>query len=153
MADCFKFRNKIGLDVAVEALRDCRRRRGSGLDKVARRLVEDLLRPVDLEAPLGGGTEEHHEREDIGEAEPAVLAGLARRDASLVDEADQVLAGDVEKIGRLLGRQVPTIHGPRAQGLRRAATRTGARRFPATRCFGARLWPCNGASDSSASKA
>ena len=23
MADCFKFRNKIGVDIAVEALRDC----------------------------------------------------------------------------------------------------------------------------------
>jgi hypothetical protein len=23
MADCFKYRNKIGLDVALEALRDC----------------------------------------------------------------------------------------------------------------------------------
>jgi predicted transcriptional regulator of viral defense system len=28
VADCFKFRNKIGLDVAVEALRDYRRKRG-----------------------------------------------------------------------------------------------------------------------------
>ena len=27
VADCFKFRNKIGLDVALEALRDCRRQR------------------------------------------------------------------------------------------------------------------------------
>ncbi len=35
VADCFKFRNKIGLDVAIEALRDYRRRRGS---------VDDLLR-------------------------------------------------------------------------------------------------------------
>ncbi len=26
VADCFKFRNKIGLDVAIEALRDYRRR-------------------------------------------------------------------------------------------------------------------------------
>jgi hypothetical protein len=26
-ADCFKYRNKIGLDVALEALRDCWRRR------------------------------------------------------------------------------------------------------------------------------
>ena len=24
VADCFKYRNKIGLDVAIEALRDCR---------------------------------------------------------------------------------------------------------------------------------
>lgn len=29
VADCFKFRNKIGLDVAVEALRDYRRKRGN----------------------------------------------------------------------------------------------------------------------------
>lgn len=27
VADCFKYRNKIGLDVAIEALRDCRRQR------------------------------------------------------------------------------------------------------------------------------
>ncbi len=27
VADCFKFRNKIGLDVALEALRECVRRR------------------------------------------------------------------------------------------------------------------------------
>ncbi len=27
VADCFKYRNKIGLDVALEALKDCRRRR------------------------------------------------------------------------------------------------------------------------------
>jgi hypothetical protein len=26
VADCFKFRNKIGLDVALEALRECRAR-------------------------------------------------------------------------------------------------------------------------------
>ncbi len=35
VADCFKFRNKIGLDVAIEALRDYRRRRGN---------VDELLR-------------------------------------------------------------------------------------------------------------
>jgi predicted transcriptional regulator of viral defense system len=29
VADCFKFRNRIGLDVAVEALRCCRERKGS----------------------------------------------------------------------------------------------------------------------------
>ena len=27
LADCFKYRNKIGLDVAIEALRECRRKR------------------------------------------------------------------------------------------------------------------------------
>ncbi len=35
VADCFKFRNKIGLDVAIEALRDYRRRRG-GIDELVR---------------------------------------------------------------------------------------------------------------------
>ena len=32
VADCFKFRNKIGLDVALEALRDYRRQYRSGMD-------------------------------------------------------------------------------------------------------------------------
>jgi predicted transcriptional regulator of viral defense system len=39
VADCFKFRNKIGLDVAIEALRDYRRRRGS---------VDELLRYAEV---------------------------------------------------------------------------------------------------------
>ena len=39
VADCFKFRNKIGLDVAIEALRDYRRRRGS---------VDELLRYAEI---------------------------------------------------------------------------------------------------------
>ena len=36
VADCFKFRNKIGTDVAVEALRDYRRQHGKRLDAVWR---------------------------------------------------------------------------------------------------------------------
>ena len=32
VADCFKFRNKIGLDVALEALRDCYRQRKASMD-------------------------------------------------------------------------------------------------------------------------
>jgi len=32
VADCFKFRNKIGLDVALEALRDYRKKHRSGMD-------------------------------------------------------------------------------------------------------------------------
>ena len=36
VADCFKFRNKIGLDVALEALRDCRRRRKATMDELWR---------------------------------------------------------------------------------------------------------------------
>jgi predicted transcriptional regulator of viral defense system len=39
VADCFKFRNKIGVDVAVESLRDYRRRRGS---------VDELLRYAEI---------------------------------------------------------------------------------------------------------
>src|SRR5215510_11857860 len=34
VADCFKFRNKIGLDVALEALRECRRERRASIDEI-----------------------------------------------------------------------------------------------------------------------
>lgn len=34
VADCFKYRNKIGLDVALEALRDCRRSRKCTMDEL-----------------------------------------------------------------------------------------------------------------------
>ena len=53
VADCFKYRNKIGLDVALEALRDCRRKRKATADelwqyaKVCR--VTNVMRPY-LEA-------------------------------------------------------------------------------------------------------
>jgi predicted transcriptional regulator of viral defense system len=53
VADCFKYRNKIGLDVALEALRDYRQKHRSGMDelwrfaKVCR--VERVMRPY-LEA-------------------------------------------------------------------------------------------------------
>jgi predicted transcriptional regulator of viral defense system len=49
VADCFKYRNKIGLDVALEALRDCWRRRRCSADdlwhyaKVCR--VANVMRP------------------------------------------------------------------------------------------------------------
>ncbi len=36
VADCFKFRNKIGVDVAVEALRDYRRLRKGTVDELWR---------------------------------------------------------------------------------------------------------------------
>jgi len=53
LADCFKYRNKIGLDVAIEALRSYRGRRGAQLQKVlefARTCrVEKIVRPY-LEA-------------------------------------------------------------------------------------------------------
>lgn len=55
VADCFKYRNKIGVDVAIEALRDCLRRRKatpSALLEVARVCrVENVMRPY-LEAIL-----------------------------------------------------------------------------------------------------
>src|SRR5580692_6958545 len=34
VADCFKFRNKIGLDVAIEALKDCLRQKKASIDEV-----------------------------------------------------------------------------------------------------------------------
>ena len=34
VADCFKYRNKIGLDVALEALRDCRRQNKATVDEL-----------------------------------------------------------------------------------------------------------------------
>ena len=34
VADCFKYRNKIGLDVAIEALKDCRRSRKATIDQL-----------------------------------------------------------------------------------------------------------------------
>ena len=49
VADCFKYRNKIGLDVALEALRDCRRQRRCTNDdlwhyaKICR--VANVMRP------------------------------------------------------------------------------------------------------------
>lgn len=36
VADCFKYRNKIGIDVAVEALRDYLRKRGRSMDDLLR---------------------------------------------------------------------------------------------------------------------
>lgn len=53
VADCFKFRNKIGLDVALEALREVRRTRKAGADELWRHAkidrVANVMRPY-LEA-------------------------------------------------------------------------------------------------------
>jgi predicted transcriptional regulator of viral defense system len=53
VADCFKYRNKIGLDVTLEALRDYRRKYRSGMDELYRYAkicrVERVMRPY-LEA-------------------------------------------------------------------------------------------------------
>ena len=49
IADCFKYRNKIGLDVAVEALRDCRQQRKCTMDDLWRYAklcrVSNVIRP------------------------------------------------------------------------------------------------------------
>jgi len=53
VADCFKYRNKIGLDVALEALRECRRERRATMDEIWRYAVicrvANVMRPY-LEA-------------------------------------------------------------------------------------------------------
>jgi len=53
VADCFKFRNKIGLDVALEALREARRTRKAGAEELWRyariNRVANVMRPY-LEA-------------------------------------------------------------------------------------------------------
>ena len=55
LADCFKFRNKIGLDTAVEAVRFYRERRNVNVDALMRFAaicrVEKVMRPY-LEAIL-----------------------------------------------------------------------------------------------------
>ena len=45
MADCFKFRNKIGLDVALEALKEYCRRRHS-IDKLMKAAAVDRVAVV-----------------------------------------------------------------------------------------------------------
>jgi predicted transcriptional regulator of viral defense system len=49
VADCFKYRNKIGLDVALEALRDCWKQRRATMDEIidAARIcrVANVMRP------------------------------------------------------------------------------------------------------------
>ena len=49
VADCFKFRNKIGVDVAIEALKECRRTKKATMDEIwaAARIcrVTNVIRP------------------------------------------------------------------------------------------------------------
>lgn len=55
LADCFKYRNKLGLDTAIEALRLCRQRRRINIEKLmeftAINRVRNVMRPY-LEAVL-----------------------------------------------------------------------------------------------------
>lgn len=46
VADCFRYRNKIGLDVALEALRECRRTRRATLDELWHYAKVDRLSTV-----------------------------------------------------------------------------------------------------------
>jgi predicted transcriptional regulator of viral defense system len=49
VVDCFAYRNKVGLDVALEALRDCRRQRKATMDELhhaaAARRMANVMRP------------------------------------------------------------------------------------------------------------
>lgn len=49
VADCFKYRNKIGLEVALEALRDCKKQRKATMDQLWRAAkicrVSNVIRP------------------------------------------------------------------------------------------------------------
>ncbi|MBZ5687064.1 MAG: type IV toxin-antitoxin system AbiEi family antitoxin domain-containing protein [Acidobacteriia bacterium] len=49
VADCFNFRNKIGLDVAIEALKDCLRQKKASINEIYRYAkicrVSNVLRP------------------------------------------------------------------------------------------------------------
>ena len=55
VADCFKFRNRIGLDVAIEALKICRSRKRSTVDEILKYAricrVEKIMKPY-IEAIL-----------------------------------------------------------------------------------------------------
>lgn len=56
VADCFKFRNKIGLDIAMEALRDAWRQKKASMDQIVKYAtvcrVNKVMRPY-LEALVG----------------------------------------------------------------------------------------------------
>jgi predicted transcriptional regulator of viral defense system len=58
VADCFKYRNKIGLDVALEALRECLRQRRATRDEIAAAAavcrVANVIRPyMEMQAASG----------------------------------------------------------------------------------------------------
>jgi predicted transcriptional regulator of viral defense system len=49
VADCFKFRNKIGLDIAIESLKDCLRQKRASINEIYRYAkvcrVSNVIRP------------------------------------------------------------------------------------------------------------
>jgi predicted transcriptional regulator of viral defense system len=49
VADCFKFRNKIGLNIAIEALKDCLRQKRASINEIYRYTkvcrVSNVIRP------------------------------------------------------------------------------------------------------------
>jgi predicted transcriptional regulator of viral defense system len=49
VADCFKFRSKVGLDVAIEALKECRQQKKASIDELAAAAkvcrVANVMRP------------------------------------------------------------------------------------------------------------
>ena len=49
VADCFKFRNKIGLDIAIESLKDCLRQKKASINEIYRYAkvcrVSNVIRP------------------------------------------------------------------------------------------------------------
>jgi hypothetical protein len=49
VADCFKFRSKVGLDVAIEALKECRQLKKASIDELAAAAkvcrVANVMRP------------------------------------------------------------------------------------------------------------
>lgn len=46
VADCFRYRGKVGIDVAVEALRDCWRQRAATLDEIGKYAAVDRVANV-----------------------------------------------------------------------------------------------------------
>ncbi len=74
VADCFKYRNKIGLDVALEALRECQRdKKCNGDDlwhfarvcrvsNVMRPYMEAMVMDMDDEIPRWSGHNNHSQR-------------------------------------------------------------------------------------------
>jgi hypothetical protein len=51
VADCFKFRNKIGLEVALEALREARRSKKVSADELWRHLIACPVNGYSIDPP------------------------------------------------------------------------------------------------------